>query len=65
MEEPRDYTRAEAAARLMVSEVTLDRKLRAGAFGSYKVGRRVLVARSDVEAYLASCREQQVATRAS
>jgi excisionase family DNA binding protein len=61
----RDFTRTEAAERLGVAEVTLDRLIRAGRFSAYRVGRRVFVSRIEIETYLDECRRRQIAAPSS
>lgn len=55
-----DFTRSEAADRLRLSEVTVDRLLRSGELVGYHLGRRVRVRRDSVEQYLTRCRADAV-----
>jgi len=57
MDSDRPMTRLEAAAMLGVSDETVDRLIRRGELSAYRIGRRVLVKRESVSAYLARCQE--------
>ena len=48
-------TRLEAAAVLRTCDQTVDKRIREGELAAVKVGRRVLIPRESVDAYLARC----------
>lgn len=51
---PVAYSRAAAAEAAAISEDMLDRAIRTGELRAKRLGRRVLIRRSDLEAYVAS-----------
>jgi excisionase family DNA binding protein len=53
--ETKDYSRRTAAARLAVSEQTIDRLLKAGEIEAFHVGRRVVIPARSLDEYVARC----------
>lgn len=56
MDDAEYLTRLEAAAVLRASDQTIDRRIKEGELAAVRVGRRVLIPRESVEAYLGRCR---------